>query len=64
MNNRIVGKKQEERAGKYLEAKGMKILQYNYQIRSGEIDIIGKYKGYLVFVEVKYRKTDSKGNGL
>lgn len=39
----------------------MTILEQNFRCAGGEIDLIGKHRGYLVFVEVKYRKTDGKG---
>ena len=55
MNTRQIGADKEEEAARYLEAGGMKILERNFRNRSGEIDIIGRHEGYLVFVEVKYR---------
>ncbi len=33
----------------------------NYYCRSGEIDIIAREGGYLVFAEVKYRSADTCG---
>ena len=46
----------------YLSRNGMRIVKRNYLIREGEIDIVGYHKGYLVFVEVKYRKSTKKGS--
>lgn len=63
-NNRIVGAKQEQVAGAYLKKMGYEILAYNFQTRMGEIDIIARHGEYLVFVEVKYRKTASSGHPL
>ena len=41
----------------------MRILERNFRRgRNGEIDIIGRDGKYLVFVEVKYRSGDEKGN--
>lgn len=60
-NNRKVGDAQETRAVLELEKLGYKILQKNFRCRIGEIDIIAQHKGYLVFVEVKYRKSARKG---
>lgn len=60
-NNRKVGACWEEKAAKYLEDQGMRILEKNFRNRYGEIDLIGRQEGYLVFVEVKYRKTTEKG---
>ena len=55
-NNRKVGDAQETRTVLELEKLGYKILQKNFRCRTGEIDIVALHKGYLVFVEVKYRK--------
>ncbi len=48
-------------AAAFLEAKGAKILEKNYRCRQGEIDLIARDEGYLVFVEVKYRSSRDKG---
>lgn len=42
----------------------MEILERNFRCRQGEIDIIGRQNGYLVFVEVKYRRTQKCGSAL
>ncbi|MGN0354084.1 MAG: YraN family protein [Muricoprocola sp.] len=61
MNKRAIGKEIEDSTIKYLESCGYHILERNYQIRSGEIDIIARESCYLVFIEVKYRKNKSMG---
>lgn len=61
MNKRAVGAVWEQNAAQYLADRGMKILERNYRNRQGEIDIIGRHEGYLVFVEVKYRGSLEKG---
>lgn len=61
MNKREVGTKYEQVAAKYLQDAGMKIIEQNFRNRFGEIDLIGRHEGYLVFVEVKYRTTDVNG---
>ncbi len=48
----------ENAAARFLRQKGIKILLRNYQSRYGEIDIIGREKDILVFVEVKARQAD------
>lgn len=63
-NNRSVGAAYEKLAGEYLLQHGYRILTYNFRCRLGEIDIVAEEGGYLVFVEVKYRKTDAKGHPL
>jgi putative endonuclease len=56
------GKESESLAVRHLRKNGYKILEQNYRNKLGEIDIIAKEKGTLVFVEVKARKSDLFGN--
>ena len=51
----------EELAFHFLLAKGYKILLRNYENPLGEIDLIAKHRGHLVFVEVKTRSSDEMG---
>lgn len=64
MNKRKVGTDKEQLATAYLEEQGMKIVEHNFRNRQGEIDIIARHGNYLVFVEVKYRSSNSKGSAL
>ena len=57
MNRREQGREGEESTARYLEDKGWKILERNYQNRYGEIDLIAKDGEVLVFIEVKSWKT-------
>ncbi len=61
MNKRCVGKEKEELAAVFLTGCGMNILEKNFTCKLGEIDLIGLQDGYLVFVEVKYRKNTDYG---
>lgn len=61
MNKRKTGQEQEQKAAEYLETLGYQILEKNYRCRVGEIDLIAAHKGYLVFVEVKYRQNGRAG---
>ena len=54
----------ESLACDYLEQQGMHIVARNFRSKAGEIDIIGYHKGYLVFVEVKYRTGKEMGGAL
>ena len=63
-NKRNIGNEYERIAGKYLEKHGYQIIEYNFYSRHGEIDIIAKHEGYLVFVEVKYREDNKSGHPL
>lgn len=53
----------EEMAVEFLKKKGYEILESNFTIRGGEIDVIAKTKNILVFVEVKTRTGESFGDG-
>jgi putative endonuclease len=50
-----IGKWGERRAAKYLEANGFAVLESNFRCRLGEIDIVAREGGDLVFAEVKTR---------
>jgi putative endonuclease len=50
-----IGNSGEDLACQFLRKQGYKILERNFRIRGGEIDIIAKDKETLVFVEVKLR---------
>ena len=62
MNTRKQGAQKEEQVCAYLLSKGVKIREQNYRCRQGEIDLIGYDGEYLVFFEVKYRSSQSKGS--
>jgi putative endonuclease len=47
----------ESRAAAYLVAKGYRILARRYRSPVGEVDIVARRKGVLIFVEVKARNT-------
>ncbi|MCF6267212.1 MAG: YraN family protein [Desulfuromusa sp.] len=51
----------EERATEYLRQQGMKVLERNFTTPVGEIDIIARYKSWLVFIEVKTRRSNAFG---
>ena len=57
--NNIVGAWGEALAAEYLRKKHYKLIASNYRCRFGEIDLIVCNRTYLVFVEVKLRKSDS-----
>lgn len=57
--NNISGAWGEFVAAEYLRKKHYKLLASGYHSRFGEIDLIVCNRNYLVFVEVKLRKSDS-----
>lgn len=63
-NNLVSGQQGELAACEFLRKQGYKILQRNFKIRYGEIDIIVIDKDSLVFVEVKTRSSSEFGSPL
>ena len=64
MGNRELGRIGEQAAAELLQMEGYEILERNYRCQAGEIDLIARDREYLVFCEVKYRRTKSAGSAL
>ena len=60
-NNRKIGELFEDKACDQLVDMGYEIIARNYRCTFGEIDIIAKDRKYVVFCEVKYRKSSRYG---
>ena len=58
------GKGGEDRAAAFLRLKGYRILERNYRVGQGEIDLVARRSDTLVFVEVKTRRGKSQGTPL
>ena len=56
--NNLVGAWGEATAAAYLQKKRYTLIAAGFRCRFGEIDLIVRNKKYLVFVEVKLRKSD------
>lgn len=50
-----VGREGEEIVSEYLQQRNWEVVARNYKTKFGEIDLIAKQKGEVVFVEVKSR---------
>ena len=61
LEKKKLGQAGEDRAARFLEKQGYRILERNYSAPYGEIDLIAMHEGDLVFVEVKTRKGDAYG---
>lgn len=59
--NKVVGAIGEERAREFLKRNGYKILARNFRTSLGEIDLVARKKGIIIFVEIKTRATSSLG---
>ena len=57
--NNLTGAWGEGIAAEYLRKKRYKLLAAGYRCRFGELDLIVSDRKYLVFVEVKLRKSDT-----
>ena len=55
------GRQGEELAVRHLTQQGYRIIQQNYRVSCGEIDIVAQDKGVWVFVEVKTRTSSDFG---
>jgi len=53
----------EKAAESFLRTQGLRLLQRNFSSRFGEIDLIMEDEQTVVFVEVKYRKSNQHGSG-
>lgn len=62
--NNLVGAWGEAQAAEFLRKKHFTLLSSGYRSRFGEIDLIVSDREYLVFVEVKLRKTDRFAKAL
>ena len=63
LRGRRSGAHWEKAAESYLREQGLKLLQRNFSSRFGEIDLIMQDGQVIVFVEVKYRKSNQHGSG-
>lgn len=63
MDRKKIGAAGEAFVASYLKNQGFSILQYNYQTRFGEIDVIATERDTLVFIEVKTRSNLRYGSG-
>jgi len=57
MKRRETGIRGEKLARDFLKERGYNILEANYRCPEGEIDIIAKHKDFLVFIEVRTKKS-------
>lgn len=66
MTNRLtqIGSDGETLVATYLESKGATIIARNWRIKDGEIDLVARHDGTLLFVEVKSRSSSKFGHPL
>jgi len=61
VKRKAVGDLGERMAAEFLQKKGYHIMETNFRCKEGEIDIIARDKDYLVFVEVRTRRSSVFG---
>ena len=65
MNKQLLGATGEEIVSRYLQARDYTVIDRNWRIRSGEIDLIARSPdGKIIFVEVKSRTSLKYGDPL
>ncbi len=65
MNKQLLGARGEEEIRRYLEGKGAAVLDRNWRIKEGEIDLVALTPdGEIIFVEVKSRTSRKYGDPL
>ncbi|MFZ2089382.1 MAG: YraN family protein [Desulfobaccales bacterium] len=62
-NRKSLGDKGEDLAAAALKKQGYKVLERNYRTPMGEIDLVARHGGALVFIEVKTRTSSRFGAG-
>ena len=58
------GQRAEDCALAYLQAQGLALVERNYRCRGGEIDLVMRDGGKIVFVEVRFRSGQCFGGAL
>lgn len=62
-NKKQIGDEAEQLACQFLENQGLTLVESNYRIKGGEIDLVMRDNQHLVFIEVRYRSNNSFGSG-
>ncbi len=60
---RNIGKETEALACTYLQAQGLRLLERNFLVPQGEIDLIMEDRQSLIFIEVRFRRNTHFGSG-
>ncbi|MFH1680814.1 MAG: ribonuclease HII, partial [Candidatus Eisenbacteria bacterium] len=60
-DRRRTGERGEETAARHLEGRGYRIRARNYRTRRGEIDLVAERGREIVFVEVRFRRSEAYG---
>jgi len=58
------GARAEQLAADFLQGRGLRLLARNYRVKGGEVDLVCRDGGVLVFVEVRLRRNARYGSAL
>lgn len=61
-NTQATGSRAEHAAAEYLRNHGLECVEQNFACKLGELDLIMQDKSCVVFVEVRFRKSDRYGS--
>ena len=61
MNRAGIGRAAEDAAAELLQAKGFSVVERNFRVKVGEIDLIARDRDEIVFVEVRARRASGFG---
>lgn len=61
-NKSAIGQHYESKAKAFLCLQGLTLIEQNFRVKGGEIDLIMQEHNEIVFVEVKYRKQVAYGS--
>ncbi len=65
MKNQILGALGEDLVARHIQARGYKLIERNWRIKSGEVDLIAiSPENITVFIEVKSRRSRTYGDPL
>ncbi|MES9826906.1 MAG: YraN family protein [Candidatus Thiodiazotropha sp.] len=58
------GQQAEQQALDFLQSRGLRLQERNFRCKTGEIDLVMRDAGTLVFVEVRFRQSNDFGRAL
>ena len=57
----VAGRAAEDLAARFLDSQGLSVVARNFRTKRGEIDLVARDGATLVFVEVRFRRSESHG---
>ncbi len=60
-SKQAIGAAGESRAAEFLATRGLRVIERNFRVRGGELDLVCRDGGVVVFVEVRLRASTAYG---